>query len=180
MEITSWLRAEMLRSGPGIKAVTKTATEILFGNLSIVWETANPPKLWPTRITVSCWGRASMKSINGLKKSDIDFRLLTCWGSTPEAAKSIAVTLWPDDLIRATSLNQDQAPWQEPWTSTKCLVERSSGDWRMDWFAVKWNKMKRDSKIDIRCTWVFFIFLRRQLQTVGRLTVWLTKYCILM
>ncbi|KAG5625074.1 hypothetical protein H5410_010292 [Solanum commersonii] len=55
------------RIGPGIRALTNIATEIFSGKLSMALDMANPPRLWPTRITVSYDGREAMNSISGLK-----------------------------------------------------------------------------------------------------------------
>ena len=40
-----------LRVGPGIRAVTNTATEIFWGSISMALEMGSPPRLWPTRTT---------------------------------------------------------------------------------------------------------------------------------
>lgn len=115
----------MLRAGPGIKAVTNTAAEIFVGKSSIAWEIANPPRLWPTRITLSRGGRASMKSLNGLKKSETDRRSSLCFGLTPEAAKSSAVTLlWPEDFQQCHNLVP--GPGSKAWSVDQHEVLASS------------------------------------------------------
>ncbi|CAN1188405.1 hypothetical protein LINPERHAP2_LOCUS39309 [Linum perenne] len=46
---------------------------------------------------------------------------VACFGLIPEAPKSIAVTLWPACSSKGTTLYQHHAPWQAPWTNTKCI-----------------------------------------------------------
>ncbi len=77
--------------------------------------------LWDTRITLSFGGSDTMIFVNGSMKSENEGSCWTWIGLIPDAPKSRAVTLWPEDLSNAATLYQDHAPWPASWINTKCF-----------------------------------------------------------
>ena len=100
--------------GPGMAAVTKMATDTFSGNLSMAMEMPSPPRLWPTRTTLSSEGNTSMKLNNGSKYSVSDANDSGCVWLIPAAAMSSAVTLWPAVCKKVMTLYHDQAPRHAP------------------------------------------------------------------
>ncbi|BAS76077.1 Os01g0934500 [Oryza sativa Japonica Group] len=106
----------------GTAAATNTATAIFSGNLSMARAMLRPPKLCPTRISLSPAGASATASRSGCEYSSKECTSSTRAGWTPDAARSSAVTRCPSERSMVTTLYQHHAPWQRPWTRMKCLL----------------------------------------------------------
>uniref|UniRef100_A0A0D3EYC2 Uncharacterized protein n=1 Tax=Oryza barthii TaxID=65489 RepID=A0A0D3EYC2_9ORYZ len=123
-------RAQLITSGMmpmclpthGTAAATNTATAIFSGNLSMARAMLRPPKLCPTRISLSPAGASATASRSGCEYSSKECTSSIRAGWTPDAARSSAVTRCPSERSMVTTLYQHHAPWQRPWTRMKCLL----------------------------------------------------------